>query len=337
MASNQYLIDATTRHQIFVQRFAGGVANDLRPSINELVDNLIARLRADPTEFQAARAFVLLQDLESIIESHDALIAERLGAAVAEFAPYESEFAVRMLNGAVNVDLTLPAPAQILATVTAAPMALVSGQDVLNVTIDDIIDRLGTSNTTQIRSIINAGIIEGATNDQIIRRVGTNYANLTRRNTDAVVRTVVNHVASEARTATYAENSDIIESEEWVATLDGRTTAVCQARDGQIYPVGEGPTPPAHYRCRSLRVPRVREQFRIPGLEGERASVRGPEPASTTYNSWLRRQSAEFQNEVLGLERARIFRRGVPVQRFVDDQGRTLTLMQLREREGLTL
>jgi hypothetical protein len=62
----------------------------------------------------------------------------------------------------------------------------------------------------------------------------------------------------------------------------------------------------------------------------------GPVDGRTTYQSWLKRQDAEFQNEVLGVERAELFRSGkVTLDRFVDDQGVTLTLKQLREIEGI--
>jgi hypothetical protein len=85
-----------------------------------------------------------------------------------------------------------------------------------------------------------------------------------------------------------------------------------------------------------LRIPLVRDEFRVPGFEYQRASMDGPVDGRTTYQSWLKRQDAEFQNEVLGVERAELFRSGrVTLDRFVDDQGVTLTLKQLREIEGV--
>ena len=63
----------------------------------------------------------------------------------------------------------------------------------------------------------------------------------------------------------------------------------------------------------------------------------GPVSAKTTYNSWLRTQSKEMQDEALGPERAKLFRGGMNVDKFTDDNGRTLTLDELRAREGITL
>lgn len=57
---------------------------------------------------------------------------------------------------------------------------------------------------------------------------------------------------------------------------------------------------------------------------------------NTSYESWLRRQSVAFQVEVLGVARAKLFREGkISIGRFVDEQGRTLTLDQLRKLEPM--
>ena len=54
----------------------------------------------------------------------------------------------------------------------------------------------------------------------------------------------------------------------------------------------------------------------------------------TTYESWLRRQSAGFQDDVLGKTKGRLFRRGkLELDKFVDASGKTLTLNQLRKME----
>ena len=93
------------------------------------------------------------------------------------------------------------------------------------------------------------------------------------------------------------------------------------------------------HNCRSLRVPVVKPEFSIFGNDkGKRASKDGPVSAQLTYSGFLKQQSKEFQNDVLGVERAKLFRSGkVTLSGFVDDMGRTLTLDELRQREGITI
>lgn len=61
----------------------------------------------------------------------------------------------------------------------------------------------------------------------------------------------------------------------------------------------------------------------------------GLSPASLSYPEFLRRQSVEFQNEVLGVTRARLFRRGgLTLDRFQDASGHTYTLAELARRDA---
>ena len=53
-----------------------------------------------------------------------------------------------------------------------------------------------------------------------------------------------------------------------------------------------------------------------------------------TYSQFLRKQSVEFQEDVLGKTKARLFRLGkVNLRRFTDRRGDTLTLKELASRE----
>ena len=51
-----------------------------------------------------------------------------------------------------------------------------------------------------------------------------------------------------------------------------------------------------------------------------------------TYETWLRRQSNQLQNEILGTTKAGMFRRGeVSLDKFVDRSGREYTIQELRD------
>ena len=59
----------------------------------------------------------------------------------------------------------------------------------------------------------------------------------------------------------------------------------------------------------------------------------GSVPAETTYEQFLRRQSASFQDDVLGPTKGKLFRRGkMSIDSFVDETGRSLTLEELRNQ-----
>jgi len=66
---------------------------------------------------------------------------------------------------------------------------------------------------------------------------------------------------------------------------------------------------------------------------GRMRKLTGTTPATTTYGPWLRSQSAAIQDDILGPARGALFRRGeLPIEKFVDNTGRTFTLAELAKR-----
>jgi hypothetical protein len=60
----------------------------------------------------------------------------------------------------------------------------------------------------------------------------------------------------------------------------------------------------------------------------------GRVPAKTSYQQWLSRQPAAFQDQVLGRTKGALFRRGgVRIDQFTDRAGNELTLSQLARSE----
>ena len=196
---------------------------------------------------------------------------------------------------------------------------------------------------------------------------------MTRRNAEAVVRTAINHVSNGSREEIWAANEDIILALRWTSVLDGRTSAICRSRDGHLIRIGDKPLPPgstplqpqdarppAHVSCRSIIVAvldasgiagtrpfvvengveiDLREQAKKDGISLSEARDRwsqrviGTVPAATTYQEWLGRQSKTFQEDVLGVKKAKLFRTGkIKLDQFVDRAGKELTLDQLRQK-----
>jgi SPP1 gp7 family putative phage head morphogenesis protein len=337
MSSNQYLVDRLTREQLLIQRYSNSVIRELLPILTNLRNSLEARMLDTPTEFQAMRLAGLQADLSRIITEITGQLEIQLADNLTELAQYQAEFAAKALQTAVSVETVLPSVDQIAAVVTRSQMRLVSGNQIKNLTLNQLITEFAGSMDRQIKTAIQAGVIEGRTVQELAREVGGLVNTRSRRQAETLVRTAVNHVGSVARQRTYEANADVIQGEEYTATLDGRTRPEHAALDGKVFPIGQGPQTPNGYNCRCVRVPKVKDEFKIPGIEGERASKDGPVSAQTTYNSWLKRQPKEFQDEVLGPERAKLFRGGMNIQKFVDDRGVLYDIDQLRAMEGMAL
>jgi SPP1 gp7 family putative phage head morphogenesis protein len=338
VSSNTFQIDAATRHQVFLQRFAGGQANLAQEQLLRLSDTIVARMRREPTEFQASRLSVMLNDINSIQQRFYPDFNADITQMALDLSANEAEFTVNMMDKAASVQFQLPTAEQMAQGVLRQGMDTPVGPGTLTMT--EALGQFSNHKTREVLNLINDGILLGDTNQQIIRSVRELIGVKQSREADTLVRTIVNHTSSVARGETYKTNAGVLQGYEWVATLDSRTTLICAGRDGRVYQIGRGPMPPAHWNCRSTTVPVVDEALRIDDVTGERPSVGadGAEPVSakSTYGGWLKKQPAAFQDEVLGPARGKLFREGgLSIDRFRDETGVTYTLEQLRELEPL--
>jgi len=206
---------------------------------------------------------------------------------------------------------------------------------------------------------IRQGILFNETPTQIGTRIfGTRalggadgVREITRRGAQTLAQTATSAISNGVRSLLYKKNKRFIRREQYVATLDSRTTPICQSLDGELFPTGTGPIPPIHMNCRSIRVPVIdgRKLGRRPAnratereLRGLRGPARrraveklvGPVPGTTTYSDFLRDSSARFQDDVLGPARGKLFRAGeIDLKGFVDNSGDRFTLRQLYDQD----
>lgn len=334
MSANDYLLDAGIKHQIYVQRYAGGQVKDLVKYLDDAQAEILRQLK---TVKSLAESRTLNRKLNRIVQLQQeglTKLSAELTAKTMDFAEYEAEFAVRTMNTAAAAAVALPASEQLRALVTQRPMQLAvsgkAGSTVQNLTLDQAARQFAGDKANEIRRVIQTGVVEGSTVQSLTRDI-VSVTNRHKRQAETLVRTSVNHISSEARSAVNQANDDIMKGEEWVAVLDSRTTIGCATLDGKILGFNEPPFTPRHWGCRSLRVPVLKDEYQEGGLEGTRASIQGPVSAKRTYSGWLKDQSPEFQDQMLGKERGKLFRSGkIKLDQFVDDNYNPVSLEQLR-------
>lgn len=382
--SNEELRDALVRHQVGLLRVSGALRNAIVELLNGTEEELTATLlkaldtlAGQPmSAARRARLEKLLGEIKKIrSEAHDR--AYRLWREeMREVAAHEVAF----MNGAVQA--AAPVILELIAVDPDFLRVLVDTHPFEGRVLKDWADKIASADIDRITQQVRLGLVQGETARQIAARVvgtaarkGANgVTEIARRDAASLTRTAVNAFANEARAAFSAANSDIAEKEMYLATLDSRTTPICRSLDGNIYPIGEGPRPPMHWQCRSLRVlllngtvigtrplkasteqQLVREYRAANGLDGpaSRASLprghkgefdkyarrrvrelTGTAPASLTYQEFLTRQSAAFQDDVLGQAKGRLFRQGgLTLDKFVDQMGKERTLADLAKTE----
>ena len=79
MSANEYLIDASTRHQIMLQRLSGGSFNKLKPILEKLQKDIRARLAENQTDFQMNRLTALMRDIQALFDVANSEVSKLSG------------------------------------------------------------------------------------------------------------------------------------------------------------------------------------------------------------------------------------------------------------------
>lgn len=211
----------------------------------------------------------------------------------------------------------------------------------MGVTLDELLDVFNDEERKKIINAIRLAHHEGLPNAKLIQMIrgsrARNYQDgilaTTTRNAQTIARTGTAIMASEAKQAVIRDNADIIKGIKVVATLDRRTSPICRGRDGVFMPIDKAVYPPYHFNCRSS-FEIVYDGYTAPK---QRASMDGV-VKNQTYYEWLKNQPAQYQDEVLGKTRAKLFRDGgLTVERFrvlqLDKNFTPLTLDEMKHLE----
>lgn len=347
MAVNDKLFDALVRHQIGLQRLAAGTARDLIGRLDQFDKQIVAILRKLDSSTSKPKLNKALRDMRAVNIKAYLAVEKDMTKALQALAVAEVDHAHDTTNRVLpkdarrQVDLVKPAKEDIAAAVTDEPIngALleehINGMEVGRYNrMRDTVRREVTAGGTD--AAVQAGLLSG-----IVGSKEANYKDglldYSRRSLDQSTRTLSNGVANQARSDFTAENPEVFDSVQWVAVLDNRTSDICANLDGTVFPVDEGPRPPAHPNCRSMIVPVIKD-WEAMGLSdlgpGTRESMSGEVPETMTYGEWLKTQPQAIQDEILGPTRGGMFRDGMPLDRFIDDTGRRFTLAELRAQEA---
>jgi SPP1 gp7 family putative phage head morphogenesis protein len=336
MALSDDILDATVRHSIYLERHKASVIRQIVGMVADVNDEVIAQIIKAKIESLTRRQLdQLLTNMRRTIKEGYSPVVEVLDEEVRQLGAQEARFQKRMLESTIPVRLTFDVPSdeQIYAAATARPF---EGR-----LLKEWYAGLSDGAFRRVRDTVRMGYVDGKTTDEIVREIrGTRnqpgVIQQSKRGAEAAVRTALAHTANVAKGEVYKKNRSKIKGVEWVSTLDGRTSAICRGFDGKVFPVDEGPRPPAHVACRSTTIPVIKTARELGlNLTGQtRASMNGQVSAELNYDKWLRRQPREFQLDVLGPTKTKLFLAGLPMDRFIDRDGAELTLKQIEEREA---
>jgi SPP1 gp7 family putative phage head morphogenesis protein len=362
MSVNNELLNRAIRHAVYLEQIkAKEVARMMRfmdsrllPDLERLLASRLSAVGLKGGGMRAKRFTALIGEVKALLSEGMGSMRRIQADRMIKVGNLEAQWQAGALRQTVPLDMTFRTPTigAIRSALTSKPM---QGR-LLSKWYSD----LATSTAKNISDQLTMGFLQGESIDRLSARImgipnieksfaGTSTRAQVRRHVRTVTRTATNHIASNARDLTYAENKDIIKRVRYVATLDSRTSDVCQSLDGQEFPVGQGERPPMHHQCRSTTVP-ITMSWKELGIKGAKdarlggrafrdvkTGLNGISPKEISYGQWLKMQSSKVQDHIFGASQAKLFRSGkVKFDRFFDN-GRKLSIRELARREGIQL
>lgn len=291
------------RHEIAARKLDAGEADKivrlLNAAIEDATKDLAARHAVAATKGKD-RGLARTKLLSDIVQSYTAIndqvykrIGDRLESGLIDRARHESDFA-RAAAARAKIDTgTRPPDTNYLRTlVNTTPIPVDQHGAAL---LKPWVQGMAEGDRRRFEGALRTGLALGETTDQLVKRIEAGGWAKSRQSAQTVAITANSAIANAARLDAYRGMRGITHVE-WSSILDTRTSTICQQRSGTIYAINDPhPVPPAHPRCRSLLLPR---------RDGTSAALHKP------YREWLRGQSAEVQDEVLGRARADLYRGG---------------------------
>ncbi len=342
---NARIHDALVMRQVDLVRLANGEAASLVTGTMRAADEkIVGRLSLieDPGRLMPRQVARVEERLTNILAVQERQTRKRLNAYIGDVAAAELVDCEALLARAVRplkgIDVKTSTAGAAVVRARKAPIR--------GVAMTRLLQRFFRNDRERVRGQFRAGVADGQNTGALIRAVvGTRskrfldgVRQVSRRSIDAITQTITTHVSAQARGLIAEVNPDIISAERWVSVLDTSTCPVCGALDGKVFDVGEGVHPPVHVNCRCVRMPIIPNLRAIPADDKQflpstvADSFDGKSPQVLTYPAWLKSQRVEVQKDVLGPSRFALFKEGVPMQGFVNDRNKVLTLAELRIR-----
>jgi len=193
--------------------------------------------------------------------------------------------------------------------------------------MDDTVD----SGIDNARQLLADAIIDGKPARSILPEIRKNFR-LNQSQVRNSLRTEGITSVSAASIDTYGEFGTAKYS--WSSIFDSRTCPICARLNGRIFTVGDANAkrPPAHSHCRCTTIPLPSDKLFI--NENVRSGLNQEGEKETGQQFFEKMDEDELADTLGSKTKARLFKRGLPLHKIVNSQGRILRDKELNDLFG---
>lgn len=273
-ADSPRLLDVMTRHQLYLEGLKLGYTQefiDMTELLRRDIRDAFLDVEYDELSLMTRRELELfIRRLRGLQQSRYSVYTKKLLEDIRAFMDAETTMNAEIMENTQEPDDT--------ALAALAALLLLDRRDRLWITIinapipangvlpEDLVSRFAATGLFNVETAVRrAWANKSSVRGTLSHIVGTSRLSfrdgLLHRSipqADAMIAALVQHVSGIVQTATMRPYFD---KYWWRSIIDDGTTDICRSRDGKIYVFGQGPIPPAHYRCRSHIEPYEGEEF----------------------------------------------------------------------------
>lgn len=336
MSFNDELLDLLLKRDLLLQRVSNGLSKDMAKDYLKMIDEAISIIgKSDIT-------VVNMNKVIKEISDYITLDYPKVESNLKDISFTEANHIPNSINALVGVDIVTNKLSESLTNKIVKNSILNDGY-----TIKEGFEKLNEKLQATFQNQIRLGVLNGSTNQEIIRNLKPYMTDFTDNKIEAMVKTAISTVVNNTRMDTYKENEDIFKGYQWHATLDSRTRKEHFLLDGALWDTnGKGlnekgkkykfRNAPDGYRCRCVLLP-ITKSYKELGLNideiptGTRSSMNGYVPADLNATDWFEKQGKDFQKKYLGTQRYELFKSGkITLSDLVNQKGKVLTIQELK-------
>jgi SPP1 gp7 family putative phage head morphogenesis protein len=359
---NERVEDALTKHDLALVRYANGRSKDAITEISKLQAELLSLIKdAEPNSKQRLNA--LLDRVNQAIDRSYSAIALKSIEGFKDLAIVESEVVSNISQKVFRAPIAPNILGRDVALEIVDNGLAPNSRDGLPIRQRWTRQRDGLKSNT--KDALNYAIQNNQSLDEMLNIIRGNRSlgyrdgvvAKSKKGAETLIRTATDTVVNASRLESYKKNSKTIKGIQANAILDNRTSLLCRTRNGWAWHLETGKPfrgtpqsfmgpPPWHFNCRTTLAPIFKsiedlQAVTDPTLNeaiaktNKNISVDGRPAPIPSFKKTFDRMGKKEQESILGKGRYDLYKKGkITLSDLVNQQGKTLTLTELKEKYG---
>ena len=240
-----------------IQGLINGLSEEMAKSLEKALEKVSGKIialeqkvnRTGSLTFRKKYLTLQKAEIEKVLKSVYADIGSSIKTTSMNLAGATPEIIDKMIKGAgITIKMAVP-------KLTKETTALwFESSQIQGTFFNDWLAKLESNAVSRVVSETREGLLLHEGTQKVGKRISA-ALDVGRKSAEGMAHNGLFQAANWAENLYYQKNADSINRVRFVAELDRQTTPLCISLSGKIFPLGDSPVPPLHWKCRSSLAP----------------------------------------------------------------------------------